>query len=90
MKHRIAFNLLALLFVLTLTVPLEADWKSDWEKVVEAAKKEGRLNLYVGHRRMGGQNGDILLFQAQPRPSGRWLKAPTELRVSSPHGHLVN
>jgi iron(III) transport system substrate-binding protein len=25
-----------------------ADWKSDWEKTVAAAKKEGRLNLYVG------------------------------------------
>src|SRR5262245_2382537 len=25
-----------------------ADWKSDWEKVVAAAKKEGQLNLYVG------------------------------------------
>ena len=47
MKNRIAF-LLALLFVLTLKVPLEADWKSDWEKGVEAARKEGRLNLYVG------------------------------------------
>src|SRR5918996_592285 len=25
-----------------------ADWKADWEKTVAAAKKEGRLNLYVG------------------------------------------
>ena len=51
MKNRIAF-LLALLFVLTLNVPLEADRKGDWDRVVEAAKKERRLNLYVGHHRM--------------------------------------
>jgi ABC-type Fe3+ transport system substrate-binding protein len=25
-----------------------ADWKSDWEKTVAAAKKEGRVNLYIG------------------------------------------
>ena len=37
MKNWIAF-LLAVLFVLTLNVPLEADWKSDWERVVEAAR----------------------------------------------------
>jgi hypothetical protein len=52
MKNWIAFNLLALLFVLTLNVPLEADWKSDWDRVIDAAKKEGLLNLYVGHHRM--------------------------------------
>jgi iron(III) transport system substrate-binding protein len=46
--NSIAINLLALLFVFALKVPLEADWKSEWEKAVEAAKKEGRLNLYVG------------------------------------------
>jgi len=33
-------------------VPLEADWKGDWDRVIDAAKKEGRLNLYVGHHRM--------------------------------------
>ena len=27
---------------------LYADWKSDWDKVIAAAKKEGQLNLYVG------------------------------------------
>jgi hypothetical protein len=48
MKNSIAINLLALLFVFALKVPLEADWKADWERTVEAAKKEGRLNLYVG------------------------------------------
>jgi len=36
-------------FILSLLSPTaHADWKSDWEKVVAAAKKEGQLNLYVG------------------------------------------
>jgi iron(III) transport system substrate-binding protein len=48
MKNRIAVMFLPLLFVPILTTELEADWKSEWERVVEAAKKEGRLNLYVG------------------------------------------
>jgi iron(III) transport system substrate-binding protein len=48
MKNCVAVMLLALLFVPTLRTELEADWKSEWEKVVDAAKKEGRLNLYVG------------------------------------------
>ena len=48
MRNKIAINLLALLFLLTPQVELRADWKSDWDKVIEAAKREGRLNLYVG------------------------------------------
>jgi len=47
MKTRIALNLF-LLPVIFWTVNLYADWKSDWEQTVAAAKKEGRLNLYVG------------------------------------------
>jgi iron(III) transport system substrate-binding protein len=48
MKSRIAINLLFLLPVIFLTANLHADWKGDWEQTVAAAKKEGRLNLYVG------------------------------------------
>ena len=48
MKSSIAIHLLALLFVLAMKVEVKADWKLEWERVVEAAKKEGRLNLYVG------------------------------------------
>jgi len=47
MKTRIAINLF-LLAVIFWTVNLYADWKTDWEQTVAAAKKEGRLNLYVG------------------------------------------
>jgi hypothetical protein len=47
MKTRIAINLF-LLAVIFRTANLYADWKSDWEQTVAAAKKEGRLNLYVG------------------------------------------
>ena len=48
MKNRTAVNLLAMVFLFALEAELQADWKSDWEKTVEAAKKEGWLNLYVG------------------------------------------
>ena len=48
MKTRIAINLLFLLSVIFLTADLHADWNSDWKQTVAAAKKEGRLNLYVG------------------------------------------
>jgi ABC-type glycerol-3-phosphate transport system substrate-binding protein len=47
MKTRIAINLF-LLAVIFWTANLHADWKTDWEQTVAAAKKEGRLNLYVG------------------------------------------
>jgi len=47
LKIRIALNLL-LLAVIFRTANLYADWKGDWEQTVAAAKKEGRLNLYVG------------------------------------------
>ena len=47
MKTRIAINLF-LLPVIFWTANLHADWKSDWEQTVATAKKEGRLNLYVG------------------------------------------
>jgi len=48
MKSGIAVNVLSLFFFVTLPLRLEADWKGDWDKSVEAARKEGRLNLYVG------------------------------------------
>jgi ABC-type Fe3+ transport system substrate-binding protein len=46
-------RLIAAVFLLTLGIgawqrEVQADWKSDWERVVAAAKKEARLNLYVG------------------------------------------
>ena len=47
MKIRIALNLL-LLAVTLRSANLYADWKADWEQTVAAAKKESRLNLYVG------------------------------------------
>ena len=38
----------ALLIVLFASTEVQADWKAEWEKTVAAAKKEGRLNFYVG------------------------------------------
>ena len=46
MKNWIAMVLGALILVANFNAKARADWKSDWERVVEAAKKEGRLNLY--------------------------------------------
>jgi iron(III) transport system substrate-binding protein len=48
MKARVAINLLFLLSLIFLMADLRADWNSDWKQIVAAAKKEGRLNLYVG------------------------------------------
>src|SRR5262245_66277089 len=48
MRGWLAIKLLGLFFVFVFPLGLNADWKSDWEKVVAAAKKEGQLNLYVG------------------------------------------
>ncbi len=58
MKTRIAINLF-LLAVIFWTVNLYADWKTDWEQTVAAAKKEGRLNLYVGRYGPGKTIADI-------------------------------
>src|SRR5256714_4424315 len=48
MKGRIAFKFVLLLSLMFLTADLHADWSTDWKQTVAAAKKEGRLNLYVG------------------------------------------
>jgi len=41
---------LVLLFVLAAIGPgsAQTEWKSEWDKTVAAARKEGRLNLYIG------------------------------------------
>ena len=45
----VIFSLILALASFSYCAPtLHADWKSDWEKVTAAAKKEGQLNLYVG------------------------------------------
>ena len=48
MKHWRVIVLLALASASFFVSSVSADWKSDWEKVTAAAKKEGQLNLYVG------------------------------------------
>jgi len=48
MRRWLALELLSVLFVLIFPLGLSADWKSAWEQTISAAKKEGRLNLYVG------------------------------------------
>jgi iron(III) transport system substrate-binding protein len=44
-------QLVAMLFILLSTLAnasAQSDWKKEWEKTVEAAKKEGQLNVYIG------------------------------------------
>ncbi len=53
MSKSFAITLLVSLFLSTIATELQADWKGDWENVLEAAKKEGRLNLYVGRYGQG-------------------------------------
>jgi iron(III) transport system substrate-binding protein len=48
MKSWRIINLGAVAAIFVIAQEVNADWKSDWEKVVAAAKKEGQLNLYVG------------------------------------------
>lgn len=40
--------ILILLLGLGESLRAQTDWKAEWEKTLAAAKKEGRLNLYVG------------------------------------------
>ena len=35
-----------LLFVLASKSPAQTNWKGDWEKLVKAAREEGRLTVY--------------------------------------------
>jgi len=48
MKRWRIINLVAVTVIAAFALELHADWKSDWEKITAAAKKEGQLNLYVG------------------------------------------
>jgi iron(III) transport system substrate-binding protein len=48
MRRFFAIAVLLPLVLSSSAIDLLADWQSDWEKVVAAARKEGRLNLYVG------------------------------------------
>ena len=48
MINRISINSLFLVSLIFLTTDARPDWSSDWKQTVAAAKKEGRLNLYVG------------------------------------------
>ena len=44
-------QLVAMLFILVATLAnasAQPDWKKEWEKTIEAAKKEGQVNVYIG------------------------------------------
>jgi len=53
MNYRISINMLFLVSLIFSTADLRADWSSDWKQTVAGAKKEGRLNLYVGRYGQG-------------------------------------
>ena len=95
MKTRIAINLF-LLPVIFWTANLHADWKSDWEQTVAAAKKEGRLNLYVGRYGQAalldefkkGLPGDQNLLGQRHRRSARHQDSGGSSRRENHRGHL--
>jgi len=47
LQNRIAVLIAAVIFLSLTAGRVLADWKSEWERVVGASKREGRLNLYV-------------------------------------------
>ena len=50
-QARLGISSLSLFFLLTLAFALEAraqgDWKQDWERTLQAAKKEGQVSIYM-------------------------------------------
>ena len=51
----------------------QSDWKKEWEKTIEAAKKEGQVNVYIG-------GWEAVL------ESGAFQKAYPEIKVTSVGG----
>ena len=49
-KLRMSKVVLAACAVLLLVAEARAqsDWKKEWEKIIEGAKKEGQVNVYIG------------------------------------------
>jgi len=47
-RKQSAIYLIALSLGIIFHAVAQADWKTDWEKAVSAAKREGQLNFYVG------------------------------------------
>src|SRR4029450_4398654 len=46
MKGGAALCIFGLLFVIASKSPAQTNWKGDWEKLVKAAREEGRLTVY--------------------------------------------
>ncbi len=80
LKRNSAFiwlNLSSIVLLLLLgSVDASADWRQEWEKTVEAAKKEGQINFYVGRY---GQRPLLEKFRKKYNP----LRTPslTEFRA---------
>ena len=47
-RKRSAIYLVTLSLAIIFHAFAQADWKTDWEKALTAAKREGQLNFYVG------------------------------------------
>ena len=73
MTPRWIINLVALAALFVIAQELNADWKSDWEKTIAAAKKEGQLNLYVGR-------------YGQPALLDEFRKEFPEIKITSVNG----
>ena len=72
------FFIAGLLFILVDSLPVlaaesKSDWKGDWDKTVQAAKKEGQLTVYFW--------GSPLILEA-----GIFQKAYPEIKVATVQG----
>ena len=47
-RKRSAIYLVALSLGIVFHAQAQPDWKKEWEQALAAAKREGRLNFYVG------------------------------------------
>src|SRR5262244_3908338 len=71
-KMLLMLQLVAMLFILVATLAnasAQPDWKKEWEKTIEAAKKEGQVNVYIG-------GWEVVL------ESGAFQKAYPEIKVT--------
>ncbi|HEY1268277.1 MAG TPA: extracellular solute-binding protein [Candidatus Binatia bacterium] len=91
-----AIHLIALAFALAAGAA-RADWKTDWEKTVAAAKKEGRVNLYIGRygqpQILAGfskEFPDIKLVTVNGSGNQLALRILAEARAGKPIGDLFS
>ncbi len=65
---------------------VQLGWAQEWEKVLEAAKKEGKVSL-IGP--VGGDRRDVLASPSRKNMASRWSIGAIAAPVSA-HGYRLN